>query len=261
MSPTEFELRAALRDGEDGGGLDPDLVLARAEGFRRQRRTRVLGAASVAAVVAAIGITGTVLVQSGSTQHGAGSSGARSGATAADGAAAPSNAPAKGGGANRSLASVCPEPFPRLTIAVGQVPSSDALFDPAVNSVLICSYGVMPTPTVKPTGSAAAPVAKTVTGAAATSLVDSLNSARTAPPGICPQYRTLDNRNYVLIGMDANGNRSAPVVVTLAANPCQTTVTNGKTIRYEWTPPESVAKVLLGLTPGSLGSEPSPSHS
>ncbi len=59
MSPNEFQLRAALRDGE-GEHLDPDTVVARARAVTRARRDRRVRYLSVAAVVAVVGGIGTV---------------------------------------------------------------------------------------------------------------------------------------------------------------------------------------------------------
>jgi len=45
VSPTEFDLRAALSDGE-GNGPDPDAVIGRAQAYQRQRRARIAGGLS-----------------------------------------------------------------------------------------------------------------------------------------------------------------------------------------------------------------------
>ncbi|MDT4951126.1 MAG: hypothetical protein QOJ37_3721, partial [Pseudonocardiales bacterium] len=63
MSPTEFDLRAALRDGE-GDGVDVDRVVAGGRARRTHRRSQLLSTAAVVAFVAAAG-TGGALIWAG----------------------------------------------------------------------------------------------------------------------------------------------------------------------------------------------------
>jgi hypothetical protein len=251
MSPTEFELRAALRDGE-GDGIDPDRVILRAEEARRRQRSRVLGAASVAAVLAAVTVTGTALLggSGGSSRIGGADSSAAVGiggrALPADNAAAAPSAP-------------CPVTFPHLSaprpgtsgIASGQ-PGTRAIFATPPRAVTICSYGAAGEP---PTRSGAT----TVSGAAAQQLVTSLDQASPARPQVCPQYVTADTRRYAFVGVAANGSRTGVVTVLLSDNSCLTTVTNGAAVRYGWRPPAAVAGILAALDGSAAPSTPAPS--
>jgi hypothetical protein len=242
MSPTEFDLRAALRDGE-GDGLDPDAVVDRAEAYRRQRRARVLGGLASAAVVAGLAVTGAVAL------GGNGSSPAR---TATPGAI---SAPTRYDKAGAAAPADCPPVFPQL-LAPGHVAArpygaSGPLFDSGVTDVVVCDYGPA-------SATAQAPVAVSLHLAMAAELVDSLERAPTTPPRLCPQFLTNDTRRYAVIGRTPDGRQSRTVTVVFSANPCHTTVTNGTAVRYAWTPTPVLATVLPGL--GARG-VPSTSHS
>jgi hypothetical protein len=240
MSPTEFELRAALRDGE-GEGLDPDAVVSRALAVRRQRRVRVLGGVSAAAVVAALGLIGGVVLGGGGNSHHGGSVAADAGGRNAPGEPALGQLVPSAEGAGKAIA--CPPVPPSALTSTGKASQGTGpLFGRDVRRIVVCEYGL-----VRPGEKLQA--STVLTGSPATALAQSVNSAPTQRPQVCPQYETPYTRQYALIAQDSTGKTSPPVLLTLADNPCQTVLTDGTNSRVTWHPPAAVGKVFL-LTPG-----------
>jgi hypothetical protein len=88
------------------------------------------------------------------------------------------------------------------------------------------------------TGRNGTPVSTVLTGAQAATLATSLNGASKTPtPGPCPLYRTADGRALVFFAVSPDGSALPPVTATVAQNPCNLPVTNGRAVRYNWTPP------------------------
>src|SRR4051794_27062940 len=131
MAPSEFDLRAALRDGE-GEGLNADRLMMIGEAYsdrRRQHRVRLLSAATVVAVISGVAVAA---VQFGGNGE--------SGGAGSDSMADKAIAGAAGGGqlrraqgsatgvpgvpmassAHKALAGVpCPSPAPHYSLSRG----------------------------------------------------------------------------------------------------------------------------------------------
>lgn len=253
MSPNEFQLRSALRDGE-GDRVDPDVVIARVRDLTQARRDRRVRYGSVAAIVAVVGGIGVV---GGITLHGGGQHKA---ASAAHSSTGKYNAPGQGAAADsaasqpqRSIAPgpladaaalSCPTAVPHLQTpgggaTNGQFGSGRSLFSGPPEAIKICAYfqqGGAPIP-----GPNNSPLATVLTGPQATALAASLDAAPKAHPAVpCPLYLSSDGRTLVLIGLTSSGQAMRPITATVAQNPCNLPVTNGTAIRYDWSPPASL---------------------
>jgi hypothetical protein len=236
MSPTESELRAALRSGE-GGGLDPDAVISRARGVRHARRVRF---GSIAAAVVIVGgvAAGVTALQSGGSQHPAAQHGATSGANQNQGTAA----------------AQCPAQPPHLMMpgggGTGQFGAAGPLFARPVESLTVCGY-VAPdlNAPVRHTGTIE------LTNAAARDLAASLEHAslvRTAGDEGC--LGPMIPETELLVAAHSRAGALEPVTVT-TMTACGNTVTNGTAIRYDWNPPAGLRSVVDGaLVPGATSS-------
>ncbi|MCU1658462.1 MAG: hypothetical protein JWO57_3118 [Pseudonocardiales bacterium] len=258
MSPNEFQLRAALRDGE-GYRLDPDTVLARAraaQSARRERRVRYGSIAAIVAVVAGIGVAGGIALGGGdkhTSNSSAGSAASErsaagsSGYGASSGKAAATSAPVAPGPLAKAAAVPCPSTLPHLSTpgggGTGQFGATGPLLSGAVEAVKMCAYADATGALL--TGQNGAQLTSVVTGASATALAASLNGASTAPlPTSCPPYQAADAKSLVIIGVSTSGQAMKPVVAKVAPTPCNQRVTNGTAIRYGWTPPANLAAYL-----------------
>ncbi|MDT4945819.1 MAG: hypothetical protein QOH14_2552 [Pseudonocardiales bacterium] len=241
MSPNEFQLRAALREGE-GDGVNAAEVIARAHELRQHRRVRYTSVAAIAVVVTGIGVGGGLALNSSSNDKSSSSSLSRNaaGGSAAASPAAPGASRSQGSsgysvdtGASAAAVS-CPAALPQ--IAPPASGGGGALFAGPVGAVKICAYpqaGGAPV-----IGRNGTPVSTVLSGAQATALVASLNGAstsRTTSP--CPLYRTADGRALVFYAVSPDGSALPPVSATVAQNPCNLPATNGLAVRYNWTPP------------------------
>lgn len=267
MSPSEFDLRAALRDGE-GDSIDVDRVVAGGESLRARRRVQMLTASVAIVLVAAGAVTTAALAGHGprgyvgeggghatsarSDAAGRSDKGARAqpSARASDAAPAASTASAAGRAATNI---VCPVNFPgypkhlRPSVDGRAVGSTGPLFSAPVQAVVICSYGSMLSRTA-----ATVPGRVAVSGVAAAQLQTSLETAPTAPTrGQCP-YIASTRRSYVFIGVDVDGRPEPPITATLDSGPCDPDpVTNGTATRYGWRPPRNLQTALLAIEPGN----------
>lgn len=260
MSPNEFQLRSALRDGE-GDHVDADTVIARARGMQQARHDRRVRYGSVAAAVAVVGGIGVIgsLALGGGHDGNASTAGKGGGVTNADGAGnyqgtgrgatAPSSraVPAAAGPMADAAAVPCPTTPPNLALpgggGSGQFGANGALFDKPVVSVKVCAY--------PRTGSSTA--STVLAGGTATSLTESLEAAaKTVPEATkCPVGPApADRGSLVIIGVDKGGQQLKPVVVTLT---CPSRVTNGTALRFNWTPPANLIQLInqAGRAPGS----------
>ena len=239
MSPTEFDLRAALRDGEgdDGGGapLDVDAIVDAARAHRNQRRTRILSAAAAVVVVAAAGVGGALLIHRDS-----GGSGGQAGAsslphTAPSANSRSGNLPSHAAGPSSSLHLGCPTAFPQQMMpgggSPGQFGSDGPMFAQPVASVRVCAYGSGAAPVVQP-------AQLDLTGTQATALADSLeNASRARSYKSCPVARN-PGENRLAIYATTPGNTQLPVVTATLTRPvCDVVATNGTAVRYDWRPP------------------------
>lgn len=253
MSPTENDLRAALRDGE-GDGIDPDRIIFRVRQQRAALRTKIVNVAATVLVVAGLGGGGWLLARVGggdeeakSASNGAARGAAGGGAAlsvlpsgnsgnfgAAGGASAPSAAAG-------SAARTCPSSLPRYPQPAPA--ASGALFTGPVATALVCTYGNAATPNVKPSGTV-------LTGADAAALVDSLEQSKTAKPHVmCPDYRTADEQTIAVIGFKADGSPAGTVTTVLGRPSCAVEVSSSKGVRFGWSPPQRVLLKLAQLHP------------
>jgi hypothetical protein len=253
MSPNEFQLRSALRDGE-GEHVNPDTVIARARGVqqaRHDRRVRYASVAAVVAVVGGIGVVGGVALSGGGGSDKT-SSASKNGATTSDQGAAgagnggrsaaskPSQAPVPAPGPMHDAATVpCPDSPPRLVVpgggGTGQFGAKGSLFSGPVTAVKVCAYASSTVGVVPSTA---------LTGENATDLAKSLDAADKALPASmkCPGGPApIERAALVIIGLDTDGNQMKPVVVTLS---CPTRVTNGTALRFNWTPPANITRLI-----------------
>jgi hypothetical protein len=254
MSPSESDLRAALRHGE-GDVPNVDVVIAGAREARAQRRGRLLSVAAVTVLVAGAATGGAVLFGgsgSNDVDHGGGmrapgatpsppevSSTASGAAGGAGGTAATGSAPA------------CPTSLPRYLLpgggSPGQFGSTGPLFSKPVATVVVCGYGaeaqaVGHNPSI--------PARLVLTGARATQLADSLENAPTQLAHVnCPDIVAGDARALAMIGVAADGSEVGTVTANLTQPACNVRVTNGTAVRYNWQPPASIQPVLITLTP------------
>lgn len=250
MSPSESELRAALRHGE-GEGIDAGRVIAHAREIRHSRRARW---ASVAAAVIAVGAVGTGTGLLINQQHTGGPTSAQlngpnetAGTTPGRAAGTHSQATRIAPGPLNDAAHIpCPARPPRLMLpgggSPGQFGSSASLFSGPVEAVKVCGYSVL--------GTTSSPTQHTVlTGEHATELAASLDAASTRLlPILCPVPADATT-TLVVIGASRSGTAMAPVVVPLT---CNGRVTNGTAVRYNWRPPATVAPLLpLGAMPST----------
>ncbi|MDT4981137.1 MAG: hypothetical protein QOG07_3016 [Pseudonocardiales bacterium] len=247
MSPNEFQLRSALHDGE-GEPVNPDTVIARARGLQQARHDQRVRYGSVAAVVAfvgGLGVVGSVALGGGDNSTKASNKGATnydsSAGQAGGGRAASnrSNQPAAPGPTADGAAVPCPDSPPKLMLpgggGSGQFGAQGPLFSDPVEAVKVCAY----------TSSATTVVPSTVlVGGYATDLIKSMEAAgKTLPASSrCPGGPApTDRGSLVVIGVGNDGKQLNPVVVTLG---CPTRVTNGTALRYNWTPPANINKLI-----------------
>jgi hypothetical protein len=257
MSPTEFDLRAALHDGDDDN-LNVDQLILGARARAAQRRVRVMSTAAIVIVVACAGVGGTLLVRSGSGTHSAASAkdadGHANSAYGAGGSAlAPPAAAPRGALAEKTVGG-CPAALPNLPNhrlpgggGTRQFDTSGPLFSKPVSTVVVCAYDMSLRAASR---GAQHPARLVLHDGQATRLAASLENARkTRKQELCPNIRSADQRQIAVIGIGADGNRVGTVTTTLSEPACDVLVTNGTAIRYQWTPPKDLGNVLDELTP------------
>lgn len=262
MSPNEFQLRAALRDGE-GEHLNPDTVIARARAMtqaRHDRRIRLASVAAVVAVVGGIGVAGGIALNGGGNDKTASSVDANRSASgssgAADGAPNAANEPVAPGPMADALAVACPDTAPALqtpgSAATGQFGAADSLFSGPVESIKICGYQQQSREPV--TAADGQPMNTVLTGQQATALAASLDAApKIRPKTPCPLYLSANGKTIVIIGLSTSGQAMKPITATVAQNPCNQPVTNGTAIRYNWAAPGSLTGFIAKLQPNGGG--------
>ena len=264
MSPSESDLRAALRDGEgDDFHLDRLILVAQSDAARR--RTRLLTTAAVVAVLACAGGGGVLLANSGDGARSSSAPGAAFGAGGNSGNSANGNGAAGGArvpvqeqrslAGGSSAAASCPGTVadainagPKTTLTTGT-----QVFAARVTRVLVCSYGY-PDQVAQPSPSAA-PTSLELRGAAADRLVASLERASTSKPtGMCPLVRTPASP-LVMIGIAADGSVAGTASTVLGSPVCNVVVLSAGTRRYSWTPPAELGPMVHQIPQTAL-----PSH-
>lgn len=250
MSPSEFDLRAALHDGEDDARLDVDHVVAGARGRLAQRRVRVLSAAAAVVVVAGAGVAAASIRGGGSAPR------AGSGSPSSRGSAAPTPAatrptPHRAAGAS-TPARACPETYPQVLLpgggSPGQFGSDGAMFAKPVATLFVCGYGSGFTP------GTVVPAVRVYTGSSAAALAASIEkAARTPPAERCPAIVLASQNRLVLAALATDGSRERVVTTTLTVPTCGVRLTNGTAIRYAWQPPGEYEAQLLALRPAPAG--------
>lgn len=269
MSPSEFDLRAALRDGEDDARLDVDGVVAGARGRLAQRRMRVLSAAAAVVVVGGAGVAAATVWGRGN--DGRQQAGPATAATATGSAVTPTTttpttttpataAPDAGAAQASSRAAagsvpaaVCPTTYPQVLLpgggSPGQFGSDGAMFAKPVASLFVCGYGA---------GVTTAPVTPAVrvyTESSAAALAASIeHAAKTPPAERCPAIVLANRNRLVLVAIATDGTRERDVTTTLSVPACGVRVTNGTAIRYSWQPPREFEAQLLALRPSAAPS-------
>jgi hypothetical protein len=250
MSPSEFDLRAALRDGE-GDQLDVENVLFAARARVAERRMRILSGAALVLVVAGAGVGGTYLAQGGgSSRHTA--ERAAGGGSSLDQATSGAQAPVNGGLGAAGTASVpgvsCPVTQPRYALpgggGLGQFGSTGPLFTKPVQSIVVCAYG---STTTDYSTKSVRPVRLDLVGQQARLLANSLEDAPTRPTPTCTQVSNANQLTVIAVAPD--GTRAGTVVASVSGPSCGSQVTNGTAVRYGWTPPSRLKTQLLELKP------------
>lgn len=272
--PSEFDLRAALREGE-GEGLDADHLIIAGGERRARRRARLLSTAALIALVTGGAIGLSQLGGSGDSGGASSADSARRGAAAAGAAgahrpdfgqatrsaAANGGAPAPQPGAPMQLDAVaCPAAAPAYLLPGGgglnSYGASGPMFARAVSGVVVCAYGPARDATSTP---ARHPARLALSGSPARRLVTSMESASTvASAQPCGRGSTND---FAIIGVGSSGQRLSLVTAGISNYGCAEMITNGTAVRYDWSPPPDLARRMLALAPsGPAGSlRPSPS--
>ena len=261
MSPSEFELRAALRDGE-GDGLDAGSLILHAEAVRRTRRVRVLTASASVIVVASLATSFALVHHTSHTTHTAsGDAGAKAPANGTNlpVAAAPSafgvqsngagasvdTAAGVGAGASlpdslsRAIADGCPAGPPNIAQVLSPA-TADSIFTAPVTHLLVCGYRY---PTSTSSAPSSGPVDEILTGSDAQAVATSLNKASSAPIPQCVGP-AAPHTVFVLYG-DYAGGKARPVVAVVDV--CNEDARNGEAERYGWHPPAQLAALQREL--------------
>jgi hypothetical protein len=271
MSPSESDLRAALRDGE-GGNVDAGRIILGAEAGLARRKSRLLTTAAVVGVLAVVGVGGGFLASSGgdttsasggeqasvagggssANAYGSDTGGSANGGTGAGGNAVVPAGPLQGDRRVFAASTVAPSCPPSAADATANAAkTSDAtgtrLFTTRVSAVLLCSYGRADlTGSLQPVPR---PAPRVLRGAAANRLVASLQRAPTSKPtGMCPMVRSAASAPLLMIGLDADG-RVAGTASTLLGTVCNVVVFSAGAPRYDWHPPADVGSVLSVAPP------------
>ncbi len=229
MSPSEFDLRAALREGE-GDGVDAGRLIANAARIRSERHRRINTGLGIAAVVGVIGTAGALIGTNVSNNESAGGTGAArtqavaGGAVSGNATVVPAPAPSRAvrhGGNDRSTPA-CPATPVHVLRPGGTTTADHNLFPADVGAISACGYPAKGT-TI---GGAF------LTGTAAQAMARALDSAPERPAdrhGNC--VAPFDGRGTVQLRVyDASGTAGAPV--TVAPDCTQAKVTNGTVTKY-----------------------------
>jgi hypothetical protein len=262
MSPSESDLRAALRQGEEAGfQVNADAIMQEGQAVRA-RRVRIMSGAAAAVLVAA-GAVGLAVARGdgGGTSPVAGAANASARAAKSARHGAPRTAPAAAPNASQvgsnagpvpdslpalGAATPCPASAPHLLApgggSPGQFGADQPLFAEPVETLVVCSYQ-----TTTSTG----PGRLTFTGSKATQIVTSIENAapKATAPTPCDPGPTSTSRLLAFIGVTPAGAALPPVTATVTFPACTVQVTNGTAVRFDWSPPAVLTGELNGLTP------------
>jgi hypothetical protein len=208
VSPSESELRAALREGE-GEGVDVDAQIRHALRSRRdRRRTFAAIGGAVAAVLAVGGVVTAVQVGRDESPR----------------AVPPVGAPTRAAGSTpvAPVPAACParppDPFSLRAFAAGH------LFPDHVTAMRVCVYGTGP---LTESALLGAPTAQYWTRR--------FNALRPAGgPMPCPGPPPHSSRQWLVMLPVTHDSPARPVVGTIGFGNCGMT-TNGLTTRFAWT--------------------------
>jgi hypothetical protein len=249
MSPSEAELRAALRAGE-GSRVDPDSVIRAAVAAKRQRRIRT--AAVSGAVLAVVGIAATVtavnLGGSGSGRHSAAAPAtagpSRSGTVSAS--PQPDSAP------SGPVPAACPATPSAIVAPGGLLPgSAGRLFPGGIVALRICVYRSDPAhqPDVLMSS-------RLLDAAVSRSLADQFNALPSQPVALpCPI--TLIARSVLIEGTTSTGAINPVLGRTDGCG----VATNGSVKRLAGNILRNLAAGELRPAPSSANNSPGPGPS
>lgn len=263
MSPSEFDLRGALHDGE-GEGIDVEALIGHASAVQRARHAKRVQLASVAALVVLAGGIGTAVALRSDSPSTSAASAASAGSAA--GSTQPKAAPfsvehgptgqdsvgsVNGGGAysQNGVAAAAPAcaaslpavPHPELSSS--SRPAS--MFPKPVTVILVCGYDGSGKLAHLASGTE---VSATFSGAAATAITHSIDTARTtATNDLCPFIEHLIKTVTITGTLNADGK---PQVI-VAQPYCGGSASNGTTTRYDWTPPAQLVNLINEKQPFS----------
>ncbi|SHH41708.1 hypothetical protein SAMN05443575_3811 [Jatrophihabitans endophyticus] len=261
MSPSEDDLRAALRAGEHdpSGRPDADHVVALGRRTRSRRRGRLAAVAgSVALVVVAAGVTtvlvgrddgGTTLADPTGPGVSAPPGSSVSRAAGQRSPATPSSALSSGPSSHRPADPAppgCPATFPQRALpgggSPGQFGADGSVLPTSVTVVSVCNYG---TATIAAAGAPAAQLV--LRGSAVTALRQALDSGDTQArvPG-CPAALASSIRQVAFVGVTATG-APARVVTTTLTGSCGQRATNGTAFRFSWQLPAGLSGRIYAL--------------
>jgi len=265
VSPSEEQLRRALREGESAGP-DVDDVVTRAVAFRRARRTKIASTVAVVAVVAGVGTGVGVLGSGGGTDHRNSSLDSRpaeryGGAPGSNsvGKASSDAADDAGGGAAAPVAAPtpCPAALPRIAFSPA---TSAALFATPVAELTVCGY--LGTGAVVRDASTQQPLAHTYSGKQATTIATAANAAATKSTTVgCGAIAASTVHSLLLLAKDTTGTALPPVLVGVGA--CDKSLSNGSSTRYDWQEPSDLTPFVreLQAAASAQASVPAPSTS
>jgi hypothetical protein len=238
VSPSESDLRAALRAGE-GDGLDPDSVLTAARAARHQRRVRIASAAGAVVLVGAVaGGVGIANLRSPgqptAANHptGATSTAASGSQNLLGGSSSAADVPGPVGAALATL--TCPATPTRYLLpgggGTGQFGGTSALFAQPVAAIKVCVY---------PAGTGTPARSFVLTGADAQSLANRLDAGPTAPLS-CPMIKSTpqEQTTYEALAVTSSGTK-LPAVTVVGGR-----ITNGTAVRFGCAAPPTLSRLV-----------------
>jgi hypothetical protein len=231
MSPTEDQLRRALRDGE-GAGPDPDDVVRHAIAYRSQRRVRIASTVAVVAVVAGIGV-GVGVAAGGSAHHPAHSGSALKPVGTGEAARAPSSGAGAGNAAGGAASMAQPASCPATLPAIPRGSGTADLYTHALTSVRVCGY--LGTGVAVAESATGQPLTRTFTGSDATAIEHAVNSGATTNPTVsCKALPANGLHALLLLGRYDSGAAAPSVLLGVG---CDNVTTNGFDVRYDVSTP------------------------
>jgi hypothetical protein len=289
VSPSESDLRAALHadEPEGSGAVNADDIIWAVKGRQARRRHLAMSVAAAVVVVGGIagGLAALVATNPGESAGGAGGAdvfNAANGAASAPqlgvaSSSAAGRAPAAtsvhgGAGSTRSVAVKCSPKPEQIALPGGGSPGQFGASSPLL-SKSPASYGICVYSTTLGTSSQVhrdKPESVVVTGVAAEQLTTSLQNASPTPQSVaCPLIRTTRQVTIVMTPITADGTALKPITASTSVPACNTQITNGTAVRYNWQVPSRLQRELnltvvgsrsnddpIDLVPGKVVSSP-----